>query len=136
MNILPGTTKGTEIMAESSFLKKIKDVAVGLATLKVTTCIGDIQAKRPDADSPGLTRIVLDWDPAATQILRTEVDLVAGDANNFVHEKYDGDGAATVMREYHERQVARSQDIVQRNIELMMRLGEKFPQLLQQDGQP
>jgi hypothetical protein len=117
-------------MPEKKFSERIKDVALGLATLKVTTCVGDIQAKAPAGDQPGLTKFDLEWKPEKTRIIRTEVDLVAGDANNFVHESYEGDGNAAVMREYHERQVARAQDVVQRNVDLMIKVFNNFKGLL------
>ncbi len=117
------------------FKDTIKSVAINLATLKVTTCVGEIHAKRGDADSVGRTLIEPAWKPENTRILRTEINLIDGDAGNFLHEDFVGDGDAAVMREYHERQVVRAQDVVQRNVQLMMTLGDKFGKLLGVDDQ-
>ena len=79
---MPDPTQNDPPQDKKSFGQTLVDVAKGLATLKVTTCVGEIKAKRPAAHA-GLTKVELDWDPAKTQLMRSEIDLVAGNANRF-----------------------------------------------------
>lgn len=127
---MPNET-GTEGGAKgfNKVLQRLMEVAVGLATLKVTTCVGEIHAKQPP-QGPGVADLQPVFDAAKTRMLKTEVNLVAGDGNNYVHDDFLTGESAGTMREFHERQLARSQDIVQRNVDLMIKLGKEIKELL------
>lgn len=102
--------------------RALLDVATGLETLKVTTCVGAIQAKKKSSGA-GATGFELVWKPEDVKVMATEIRLVDGDANNFLHDDFTGD---TEMRQYHERQVARAQEVVQRNVDMMIKIAGKL----------
>ncbi len=103
--------------------QKIIDVATGLATVKVRTIVGKIGAAQEGLEpTPGLTAFRLSWNPSEVKVIATEISLIDGDANNFVPDEFLNNPEGASIRDFHDRQVQRAQEISNRNIELMMRV--------------
>lgn len=121
-----------------NLFERLLDAAHNLATLKVTTVVGDMtvvvvdDGGRWQVQPPKLSPTAGE-DPPAGQpqdksygmtgsAIITQIDLIQGDITTVIDKKFEN--PSNPMRQVHEEQVDRANSIIRTNIAVLKELGE------------
>jgi len=110
----------------ATILQKIGKAARSIVELEVITAVGDFPMSLDDQGRP----VFRPGEVANTDLLVTRIDLAQGDITNYIDPSFlAGDRAP--LREFHERQVAQAQAIMDRNVRVFTDLAKAFGQRLE-----
>ena len=93
------------------FVNKIETFLNDIAHLEITTAVGEFNVKY-DAASRKWVPVET---PSGINAIRTDINLFQGDIVTAMHNRFSGDTDASI-RDFHETQVTKAQDIVEGNI--------------------
>jgi hypothetical protein len=111
-------------MAEKSIADAIKSAVKDLTQLEVVTMVGPVSVKANDTG-----KIVADIAPdTETKAMVTRIDLIDGDIRNLVDPVFVT-GDLQSVRDFHNEQVKKGNDIIVRNIEAVADLAKKIETL-------
>lgn len=111
-------------MAEKSIVELIEAGVKDLRQLEVVTVVGPVSVKTNDAG-----KIVADIAPDAdTKAMVTRIDLIDGDIRNLIDPAFVT-GDLQSVRDFHNEQVKKGNDIIVRNIEAVADLAKKIETL-------
>ena len=103
-------------MSLDKLLERAEKIANDFAHLKITTAVGDFKYTAK-ADGSGY-----EVAPGANNsAMQTDINLADGDITNLIAREFTTD-AMTEMRDFHETQVLKAQDIVKGNIDALVSL--------------
>ncbi len=91
--------------------EKIEKSLANLVTLEIVTAVG-----RPDGKT-------LDPDYAQDRVMTSKINLLQGDITNVIDEAFVS-GELEPLRAFHENQVMKGEEIVQKNLEALKALYE------------
>jgi len=100
-------------MAESDFWQALSDTIHRSVTLRIVTVVGDA------AVSGTLERLEIGAPTASAGTLVTDINLAGGDITYIVSEKMLGP-EYSALRDAHQESVKQAQDIVERNVKILV----------------
>jgi len=110
-------------MAESDFWQALSDTIHRAVNLRVVTLVGDAVV------SGTLDRLEVGAPAASAGALVTDINLAGGDITRIVSDKLLGPDYAD-LRSAHQDSVKQAQDIVERNINILVSLVKEIGQQL------
>ena len=120
-------------MPATEFWQTLSDTINRAVNLRVVTVVGDASVKGT------LERMEVDMPPASAWSLVTDINLVGGDITRIVSDKLMGP-EYNDLRNAHEAAVKQAQEIVERNVSILMQvakeLGEQLDLLPTHSGGP
>jgi hypothetical protein len=106
-------------MAESHFWQALSDTIHRSVNLRIVTLVGDAQVQ-------GTLEALQVSAPVATSgALVTDINLVAGDVTTIMSEKVLGADHAE-LRSAHQAAVKQAQDIVERNVNILVSIAKEI----------
>ena len=100
-------------MAASDFWQTLSDTIHRAVNLRIITVVGDATVKGT------VERLEVDVPPAAAGSLVTDINLVGGDITRIMSDKLMGADYAD-LRNAHEAAVKQAQEIVERNVGILI----------------
>jgi hypothetical protein len=100
-------------MAESDFWQALSDTIHRAVNLRIVTLVGDAVVKGT------LERLEVGAPAASAGALVTDINLVGGDITRIVSDKLLGADYAD-LRTAHQESVKQAQDIVERNVKILV----------------
>jgi hypothetical protein len=110
-------------MAESDFWQALSDTIHRSVNLRIVTLVGDAGV------TGTLERMEISGPTASAGTLVTDINLVAGDITRIISERLLAADYAD-LRTAHERSVAQAQDIVERNVKILVTIAKELGQQL------
>lgn len=110
-------------MAASDFWQTLSDTIHRTVNLRVVTVLGDATVKGT------LERVEVDMPPGSTGSLVTDINLASGDITRVVSDKLLGT-EYTDLRNAHEGAVKQAQDIVERNVGILIQVAKELGEQL------
>jgi hypothetical protein len=110
-------------MAASEFWQTLSDTIHRAVNLRVVTVVGDAAVKGT------LERVEVDMPPASAWTLVTDIDLAGGDITRIVSDKLLGTEFAD-LRNAHEAAVKQAQEIVERNVGILISAAKELGEQL------
>jgi hypothetical protein len=102
-------------MAESDFWQALSDTIHRLVNLRIVTVMGDA------AVSGTLERLQIAAPSASAGTIVTDINVAGGDITYIVSEKLLG-AEYSALRDAHQESVKQAQDIVERNVKILVSL--------------
>jgi hypothetical protein len=107
------------------FWQSLSDTIRRAVNLRIVTLIGDAKV------TGDLTQLIVAApDPTGTSSIVTDINLIGGDITQIISEKLMGADAAEV-RAAHEAVVKQSQEIVTRNVQILVSVAKELGDKLQ-----
>jgi hypothetical protein len=106
-------------MAESDFWQTLSDTIHRAVNLRIVTLVGDAAVKGT------LERLEVDAPAASAGSLVTDINLVGGDITCIVSDKLLGADFSPV-RAAHDAAVKQAQDIVERNVRILVSIAKEI----------
>ena len=106
-------------MAESDFWQTLSDTIHRTVNLRIVTLVGDA------AVTGSLERLVVNAPATASASLVTDINLVGGDITSIVSDKLLGADSAG-LRAAHDATVKQAQDIVERNVKILISIAKEI----------
>ena len=106
-------------MAESDFWQTLSDTIHRAINLRIVTLVGDAAVKGT------LERLEVDAPAASAGSLVTDINLVGGDITCIVSDKLLGADFAP-LRASHDAAVKQAQDIVERNVRILVSIAKEI----------
>jgi hypothetical protein len=110
-------------MAASDFWQTLSDTIHRAVNLRVITMVGDATVKGT------VERLEVDMPPAAAGSLVTDINLVGGDITRIMSDKLMGADYAD-LRSAHEAAVKQAQEIVERNVGILISVAKELGEQL------
>jgi hypothetical protein len=110
-------------MAESDFWQALSDTIHRSVNLRIVTLVGDAIV------TGTLERLEIAAPAAAGGVLVTDINFVGGDITRIVSEKLLGADFAD-LRNAHQESVTQAQDIVERNVKILVTIAKEIGQQL------
>jgi hypothetical protein len=110
-------------MAASDFWQTLSDTIHRAVNLRVVTVVGDAPVKGT------LERMEVDMPAASAWSLVTDINLAGGDITRIVSDKLLGNDY-TDLRNAHEAAVKQAQDIVERNVGILISVAKELGEQL------
>jgi hypothetical protein len=110
-------------MAASDFWQTLSDTIHRAVNLRVVTVVGDATVKG------ALERVEVDMPPGSAWSLVTDINLAGGDITRIVSDKLLGT-EYTDLRTAHEAAVKQAQEIVERNVGILIQVAKELGEQL------
>ena len=110
-------------MAASDFWQTLSDTIHRAVNLRIVTVVGDATLKGT------VERLEVDVPAAAAGSLVTDINLVGGDITHIISDKLMGADYAD-LRNAHEAAVKQAQEIVERNVGILMSVAKELGEQL------
>ena len=110
-------------MAASDFWQTLSDTIHRAVNLRIVTVVGDATVKGT------LERMEVDVPSSSAWSLVTDINLVGGDITRIVSDKLLGNEYAD-LRNAHEAAVKQSQEIVERNVGILISVAKELGEQL------
>ena len=110
-------------MAASEFWQTLSDTIHRAINLRVVTVVGDAAVKGT------LERMEVDMPPASAWSLVTDINLAGGDITRIVSDKLLG-AEYTDLRNAHEAAVKQAQEVVERNVGILISVAKELGEQL------
>lgn len=110
-------------MAASDFWQTLSDTIHRAVNLRIVTVVGDATVKGT------VERLEVDVPPAAAGSLVTDINLVGGDITRIISDKLMGADYAD-LRNAHEAAVKQAQEIVERNVGILISVAKELGEQL------
>lgn len=110
-------------MAASDFWQTLSDTIHRAVNLRIITVVGDATVKGT------VERLEVDVPPAAAGSLVTDINLVGGDITRIMSDKLMGADYAD-LRNAHEAAVKQAQEIVERNVGILISVAKELGEQL------
>ena len=106
-------------MAETDFWQTLSDTIHRAVNLRVVTLVGDAVVQGT------LERLQIGAPVASSGSLVTDINLVGGDITHIVSDKLLGADHAD-LRSVHQQSVTQAQDIVERNVKILVTIAKEI----------
>jgi hypothetical protein len=110
-------------MAASDFWQTLSDTIHRAVNLRIVTVVGDATVKG------SLEQMQVDMPPASAWSLVTDLNLAGGDITRIVSDKLLG-SEYTDLRTAHEAAVKQAQEIVERNLSILIQVAKELGEQL------
>jgi hypothetical protein len=110
-------------VAASDFWQTLSDTIHRAVNLRIVTVVGDATVKGT------VERLEVDVPPAAAGSLVTDINLVGGDITRIISDKLMGADYAD-LRNAHEAAVKQAQEIVERNVGILISVAKELGEQL------
>jgi hypothetical protein len=105
----------------NELLGKAERIANDFAHLKIITAVGDFSLQKVTAADGSVSWQVLPTPDGSNSAIETDINLVQGDITNRIDRRLAAEDSEAI-REFHNSQIEKAEDIVKGNIEALKSL--------------